>query len=110
MLKMLFFSYLFPRRQSIIVTNYLFCHGHKRLTAEHLPASFGRHLQAKPKMQQNTDDKSSAGKLFVPVLTLAFFSTWIIESLTGVFLKDITITFFGSATPVSLATAGQLVT
>lgn len=43
-------------------------------------------------------------------MTLAFFSTWIIESLTGIFLIDLAITFFGSADPFSLATASQLVT
>lgn len=61
-------------------------------------------------MQQSTNEKSSAGKLFVPSLTIAHFSTWIIESLTGIFLVDITLTFFGSSDAVSIATASQLVT
>ncbi len=61
-------------------------------------------------MQQNANEKSSAGRLFVPSLTVAFFSAWIIESLTGIFLIDITMTFFGSSDPVSIAAASQLVT
>ena len=56
------------------------------------------------------DEETSAGKVFVPVLFLAFFSTWIIESLTGVFLMEVASTFFGSPDPVWLATTGQLVT
>lgn len=40
---------------------------------------------------------------------LAFSSTWIIESLTGVFLLDVTATFFGSPNPTSIATTAQLV-
>lgn len=64
----------------------------------------------KIELLQSTDEESSAGKLFVPVLFLAFFSTWIIESLTGVFLIEVATTFFGSSDPVWLATTGQLVT
>lgn len=64
----------------------------------------------KTELQQNTDEDPSAGKVFVPVLFLAFFSTWIIESLTGVFQIEVASTFFGSPNPVSLATTGQLVT
>jgi predicted MFS family arabinose efflux permease len=64
----------------------------------------------KRELQQNIDEEISAGKLFVPVLFLAFFSTWIIESLTGIFQIEIASTFFGSPNPVSLATTGQLVT
>jgi predicted MFS family arabinose efflux permease len=59
---------------------------------------------------QSINEKFSAGKLFVPSLTVAYFSTWIIEALTGIFLIDITLTFFGSSDPVSIATASQLVT
>ena len=59
---------------------------------------------------QSTEEKSAAGRLFVPSLALAFFSTWIIESLTGVFLVDVASEFFGSSNPVAIATTGQLVT
>jgi DHA1 family inner membrane transport protein len=59
---------------------------------------------------QSTEEKSSAGRLFVPSLAVAFFSTWIIESLTGVFLVDVATEFFGSPNPVAIATTGQLVT
>jgi predicted MFS family arabinose efflux permease len=59
---------------------------------------------------QNIKEKSAVGILFVPSLALAFFSTWIIESLTGVFLIDVAATFFGSQNPVAIATTGQLVT
>ena len=59
---------------------------------------------------KSTEQKTSPGKLFVPSLAAAFFSTWIIESLTGVFLIDVTTTFFGSPNPVTLAFTGQLVT
>lgn len=58
----------------------------------------------------NTNKKSSAGRFFVGSLVVAFFSTWVIESLTGVFLVDVTGTFFGSSVPVTIATTGQLVT
>ncbi len=61
-------------------------------------------------MPQSTDEKSSVGKLFVPSLTLAFLSTAIIEALTGVFLLDVTATFFGLPDSVSIATTSQLVT
>lgn len=61
-------------------------------------------------MQQNTGENFSDGKLFVPSLTVAYFSACIIESLTGIFLMDITLTFFGSTDTVSIATASQLVT
>jgi MFS family permease len=59
---------------------------------------------------QSVEEKPSAGRLFVPSLVIAFFSTWIIESLTGVFLIDVTATFFGSPNPLTIATTGQLVT
>jgi predicted MFS family arabinose efflux permease len=59
---------------------------------------------------KNEEKASLAGRFFIPSLTVAFFSTWIIESLTGVFLVDVATTFFGSANPVALATTGQLVT
>ena len=61
-------------------------------------------------MLQGTTEKPSAGKFFVPSLTIAYISTWLIESLTGIFLIDIAATFFGSSNPVSIATASQLVT
>jgi DHA1 family inner membrane transport protein len=59
---------------------------------------------------QSTEEKSSVGRLFVPSLAIAFFSTWIIESLTGIFLVDVATDFFGSPNPVAIATTGQLVT
>jgi DHA1 family purine base/nucleoside efflux pump-like MFS transporter len=68
------------------------------------------HSAGKTKLQQTTDEKSRAGRLFVPVLFIAFLSTWIIESLTSVFLIEVATTFFGSPNPVSIATVGQLVT
>lgn len=58
----------------------------------------------------SSDEHSFLSQLFVPSLVLAYFSTWILEALTGVFLKDITLTFFGSSDPVLIATASQLVT
>ena len=59
---------------------------------------------------KNEGKASLAGRFFVPSLAAAFFSTWIIESLTGVFLVDVATTFFGSPSPIALATTGQLVT
>jgi predicted MFS family arabinose efflux permease len=59
---------------------------------------------------QSSEEKSLAGRLFVPSLVVAFFSTWIIESLTGVFLVDVATDFFGSSNSVAIATTGQLVT
>jgi DHA1 family putative efflux transporter-like MFS transporter len=65
----------------------------------------------KTELLQSTDEKASAGRLLVPSLALAFFSTFIIEALTGVLLVNVAATFFGSPpNPVSIATTGQLVT
>jgi len=61
-------------------------------------------------MRQSTEEQSSTTRLFVPSLTLAFFSTYVIELLTGLYLVDVAIEFFGSSNPVSIATASQLVT
>jgi DHA1 family inner membrane transport protein len=61
-------------------------------------------------MVKSAEEESSAGRLFVPSLAVAFFSTWIIESLTGIFLIDVAMEFFGSSNPVAIATIGQLVT
>lgn len=55
-------------------------------------------------------EKASTGKFFVPSIVVAYFSTWIIESLTGIFLIDITATFFGNTNLIFIATASQLVT
>lgn len=59
---------------------------------------------------QGASGKSSAGMLVVSSLTVAFVSAWLLESLTGIFLIDVAITFFGSSDPVSIATVSQLVT
>ncbi len=59
---------------------------------------------------QGASGKSSAGRTVVSSLTVAFVSAWLLESLTGIFLIDVTITFFGSSDPVSIATVSQLVT
>ncbi|MCJ7559399.1 MFS transporter [Candidatus Bathyarchaeota archaeon] len=61
-------------------------------------------------MDQDSSEKSSAGRLLVPSLTAAYFSQFIVDFLTSVFLLDIAITFFGSSDPVSVAAASQLVT
>lgn len=61
-------------------------------------------------MEQNSVSGTVSGKLFVPSLSLAFFSTWVIESLTGIFLIDVTETFFGASGAVELASTSQLVT
>jgi MFS transporter, DHA1 family, inner membrane transport protein len=58
---------------------------------------------------QNTEEKPSAGRLFIPSLVVAFFSTYILETLTGVFLVDVATEFFGSSNPVAIATTGQLI-
>jgi len=58
----------------------------------------------------SSDTQSLLSQLFVPSLVLAYFSTWILEALTGIFLKDIALTFFGSSDPLLIATASQLVT
>lgn len=56
------------------------------------------------------DPEKAPGKFFVPSLTLAFFSTYIIELLTGLYLKDIAYDFLGSSDLSYLGTASQLVT
>jgi len=48
--------------------------------------------------------------LFVPFLGAVFFSAYIIESLTGIFLPDIATTFFGSTNRISIAITAQLST
>ena len=60
-------------------------------------------------MSTETGEKSSRN-LFVLSLAIAFSATWVIESLTGVFLIDISLTFFNSADAVWIAAASQLVT
>jgi len=62
------------------------------------------------KLEQNSMSVTSSGKLFVLSLSLAFFSTYMIELLTGLYLVDIAIEFFGSSNPISIANASQLVT
>lgn len=59
---------------------------------------------------QQISIRKASGKLFVPSLSLAFFSTYLIELLTGLYLVDIAIEFFGSSNPISIATTSQLVT
>jgi MFS transporter, DHA1 family, inner membrane transport protein len=59
---------------------------------------------------KNPEEKSLTGRLFVPSLVVAFFSTSIIEFLTSIFLLDVTETFFGSTNQVFIATTSQLVT
>ena len=62
------------------------------------------------KMENNPTGKASPGREFVSSLTLAFSSTYVIEFITGLFLLDITMAFFGSSEPVSVALTSQLVT
>ena len=54
--------------------------------------------------------KAAVTRIFVPSLVIAFFSTYIIESLTGIFLVDVAGSFFGSSSSVSIALTSQLVT
>lgn len=61
-------------------------------------------------MEPSKNEKASAGMLFIPALTIAFFSTCIIESITSIFLIDLATTFFGASDPLSIAITGQLVT
>jgi MFS family permease len=61
-------------------------------------------------LENNPADRASPGRGFVSSLTLAFSSTYVIEFITGLFLLDITMVFFGSSEPVSVAIASQLVT
>jgi len=59
---------------------------------------------------QKTENRSLVGKLFVPSLGAAFYSAYIIETLTNIFLSDVATTFFGSSNQISLAITAQLVT
>ncbi|TRO51562.1 MFS transporter, partial [Candidatus Bathyarchaeota archaeon] len=61
-------------------------------------------------MEPSKDERSSIGMFLVPALTIAFFSTMIVESITSIFLVDLATTFFGVSDSVSLAITGQLVT
>ncbi|PVX23277.1 MAG: hypothetical protein CW691_11095 [Candidatus Bathyarchaeum sp.] len=55
-------------------------------------------------------NRSLVGKLFVPSLGAAFYSSYIIETLTNIFLPDVATTFFGSSNQISIAITAQLVT
>ena len=78
------------------------------VTVEYLRAMF--EIYCRKSKMQSTEEKSLAGRLFVPSLSVVFFSTWIIEALTGVFLVDVATEFFGSSNPIAIATTSQLVT
>lgn len=62
------------------------------------------------KLEQDSSEKSLAGRLLVPSLTLACFSLYIVDSLTGVYLLDLTVSFFGSPDPALVAITSQLAT
>lgn len=61
-------------------------------------------------MEPDSSEESSAGRLFVPSLTLANFSLFIVDLIAGVFLLGVTATFFGSTDPVFVAITSQLAT
>ena len=58
----------------------------------------------------DSSEESSAGKLFIPSLTLANFSLFIVDMIAGVFLLGVTATFFGSTDPIFVAITSQLAT
>jgi predicted MFS family arabinose efflux permease len=61
-------------------------------------------------LEPDSSEESSAGRLFVPSLTLANFSLFIVDLIAGVFLLGVTTTFFGSTEPVFVAITSQLAT
>jgi predicted MFS family arabinose efflux permease len=71
---------------------------------------FKQVLQVKIILKPDSSEESSAGRLFVPSLTLANFSLFIVDLIAGVFLLGVTATFFGSTDPVFVAITGQLAT
>lgn len=60
------------------------------------------------KLQQNTEKQFSVGRFFVLSLTIASFSLYIVESLGGVYLRELAVAFFGSADPALVALTSQL--
>ncbi len=79
------------------------------MTAERI-SCIVRDSAGKTELQYTTGSEPSARRMFVPSLTVAFFSTMIMETITSIFLLDVTASFFGTTNPVSIATTGQLVT
>jgi len=61
-------------------------------------------------MYQDSNEKTSAGRLLVPSLIIVYFSLFIVDRISGVFLVDVTMTFFGSADPAFVAITSQLTT
>ena len=60
-------------------------------------------------MQQDTAEQKPQNRL-VPSLTMAFFSTYIMDFLVSVLLISVTLTFFGLKDPVHIAITSQLAT
>lgn len=61
-------------------------------------------------MQQKTDEQTSVRKLFIPSLMVVYFSLFIVDSISGTFLLDVTETFFASREPLYIAITSQLST
>ena len=61
-------------------------------------------------MKPETDEQLSAGKLFVPSLTVVYFSLFIVDTISINFLLDVALTFFGSQEPLYIALTSQLQT
>ena len=71
---------------------------------------FKQVLQGEKTLDPDSSEESSAGRLFVPSLTLANFSLFIVDMIGGVFLLGVTATFFGSTDPIFVAITSQLAT
>ena len=56
------------------------------------------------------NEETSIKKWFVPSLTLANFSSNMMDFLVSLFLVDIALTFFGSTNPANVALTSQLIT
>ena len=61
-------------------------------------------------MKQETSEKVTPSRLFVPLVALTSFATFISNTVITLLLSSIALTFLGSSTPASVGIAGQIST
>jgi len=61
-------------------------------------------------LEQEASEKVSLNRLFVPLLALASFATFISNTVVTLLLSSMALTFLGSSTPASIGIAGQITT
>jgi MFS transporter, DHA1 family, inner membrane transport protein len=58
----------------------------------------------------SNDTNVNQKNTLIPALTLSYFSTYMLDFIVGIFLLDVTFTFFGSKDAVSVALTSQIST